>query len=374
MRSALLLAVILSLAACGPSRRNAQSGGGGGGGAAGGGVQGGQGGDQGSDRGNDGEGGAEGDVVQEGGGEGAEGAEGGANDDGGDEGGGNEGAGEGGADEGGGDEGGGDGPFAFYDCSEVVFPDADIDDLIEDFSPARWRDAAVGVLDRRFPGGAWVANELDNPDDFDRWFRNTRSMSAVLEDLNTGIHEGVHMLGFQNFGMQYSFTLGEEEVVEVPRIELFFRSEVLDRLPQEARDGFYAETYLTGQMGGQGIETLLDEFNAYTFSLLVDIALFDQFSRNSKRSSRDGLITFMLFTEVYLHIARTEHPRDYDRLLNAPGFGELVLTLFDRAWCVYVLSGDDPRLEIEASRIVPHVLDEQWLSEVDRLREALRDD
>ena len=79
----------------------------------------------------------------------------------------------------------------------------------------------------------------------------------------------------------------------------------------------------------------------------------------------------MLFTQVYLHLARTEHPSDYDHIVGSPGYGQLVLTLFDRAWCAYELSGDDPRLEIDADAIVEHVLAPEWLNEVDLLRQAL---
>ncbi len=261
-----------------------------------------------------------------------------------------------------------------YDCSDTVFPEVAIDDIEEEYVPRDWREAALGVLDRRFPDGAFIARELRDPGDFDRWFRQTQTFDGMLDDLNTGVHEGAHILGFQNGGMggSYSFTLGEDDEIVVPRIQLFFRSEVFERLPAVARNGFYADLYLQ-QIGQQGIETLLDEFNAYTYSLLVDVALADQFSASSSRSSRDGLVTFMLFTEVYLHLARTEHPDDYDRLINTRGFGDLVLTLFDRAWCVYELSGDDPKLEIDAADILPHVLDPQWLGEVDRLRAALND-
>ena len=393
-----LLAAALLLAACGSARRSGGGGAAGGGGGAdgfgagqgaaqgdggqaagagddgGGPADGGDGVGAGQD-GGDADGGQAGDGVggqQDGGDAGEDGDAAGDADGDGDGDGDGGGDGDGDGDDGGAQDGGDDAPFAFYDCSDTVFPDADLSDLQDDFLPEDWRDAALGVLDRRFPDGAYVARELRDPNDFDRWFRQTRTFDGVLDDLNTGVHEGAHILGFQNGGFSdYSFTLGEADEVVVPRIELFFRSEVYERLPDEARNGFYADLYLQ-QIGNQGIETLLDEFNAYTYSLLVDVALADQFSPFSGRSSRDGLVTFMLFTEVYLHLARTEHPDDYDTLVNTRGFGDLVLTLFDRAWCVYELSGDDPKLEIDAAKILPHVLDPQWLDEVDRLRAALQ--
>ena len=332
----LTLTHTLAIAACGPDRR---SGGGGGGGVV--------------PNDGEGEGAAEGEGEDPGEGEGEGPAEG---------------EGEGPAEgEGEGEGEGGRWIGPGYDCSDKIFPGADISDIRESYSPRDWREAALDTLDARFPDGAWVARSLDSPGDFDRWFDgSTGSWDRMVGSLDLGVHEGTHMLGFQDMGFgTYTYNLGEGEVMQIQGIDTFFRREVYELLPQDVKDMLYADLYLR-QIGDQDVKTLLDEFNAYTFSLYVSTALVDQFGTGSRSSARDGILSFMFFVEVYFRIARTEHPRDYEQMTSNDGFVELVLTLWDRAQCALDLAGDDPRLGIDDVKVRPLVHDEEWLSEIRR--------
>src|SRR5262245_60042379 len=160
----------------------------------------------------------------------------------------------------------------------------------------------------------------------------------MMQLLSPAVHESVHIVGAEAFNfVQFSYPMTGEVLLPVDRFETFPRAEILNVLPPSFRDLTYNNYYLTGGSGGQGLELLLGELNAYTFTLLTDSAVLDQFF--SARSSRDGLLAMMLYTELYLMIARTQHPEAYDRILKTPKSADLILTLWNRALRALTLSG-----------------------------------
>jgi len=252
-----------------------------------------------------------------------------------------------------------------------IFPDADIADLRSRFTAATWRETVLSVLDRRFPDASAIVRRLSNRDNFDFWFGGqTNDWNFVMQSLSAAVHESVHIVGFEVFSLaQFSYPMTGEVLLPVDRFETFPRAEILNALPPSLQDLSYNNYYLTGGSGGQGLVTLLGELNAYTFSLLTDFAVLDQFSVSSARSSRDGLLAMMLYTELYLAIARTQHPDAYDRILKTPKSADLILTLWNRALRTLTVSGTDSRLELgDAARLRPHVFASSNLEEIERVR------
>jgi hypothetical protein len=48
-------------------------------------------------------------------------------------------------------------------------------------------------------------------------------------------------------------------------------------------------------------------------------------------SSRDGILTLMYYVELYLKLARTQHPDDYAEILADPAHVTLIRTVWQRA-------------------------------------------
>jgi hypothetical protein len=186
------------------------------------------------------------------------------------------------------------------------------------------------------------------------------------------VHEyGFEYGGFDGRHFTTAYVLGANQVETLPDIETFARSEIYDALPIEIRDvGGYADAYLTGFSGTQDLASVLDEVNAYTYSLIVDMAIVDQLAAGWRRSSQDGILTFLLYLETYLFLARTQHPEDYTEILETPGIPPFILTLWDRAVYYITQAGDDPRLYIDGDTIRPYVFDPSRVAEIERLWQA----
>ena len=127
----------------------------------------------------------------------------------------------------------------------------------------------------------------------------------------------------------------------------------------------YADLYLTGTMGDQGMFTLLDELNAYTHSIFVDYQLVDQIPTGMSISSLDGLATFMLFTELYLKAVRETQSAQYNTILATPGIKQLILDLWNRCeWIIDNSADQKNTLNIMADPVLDAVFDVDYYSEI----------
>lgn len=119
--------------------------------------------------------------------------------------------------------------------------------------------------------------------------------------------------------------------------------------------------------GNQGLDTVLDELNAYTWSLLTEVAIADQRPSNMTSSARDGLLAFMLYLETYLLIAREDEQAAYEAISENEDTRPVILTLWDRARCALALSGNDPSLGLRDEEISAFVFNDQALGEIESL-------
>lgn len=261
-------------------------------------------------------------------------------------------------------------PATGYDCSGVIFPDRDVASIRDGFTPGRWRQSAIELLEVRYPDAAWMVGTLEDPNNFDAWFQGqTGDWGSMIMALDTGVHESAHMAGLQGRrGRRHRYVVGKGDVVEIRVPETFDRSEIADRLPDEIRSMSYTETYLSGKSGAQGFEMVLEELNAYTYSLYVAIATMDQKPKTISTSARDGLLTLMYYTEAYLRLAREERTKTYEAIAGDEDLVAAVLKLYDRAACVMKLSGSDRRIGLKDEMLAEHVFGAKRLGEIDRLR------
>lgn len=226
-------------------------------------------------------------------------------------------------------------PRAGY--SEPLTDRPPLDDLRDGYAAARWYETLVEVLRRRYPTGHHIVTALDDSRGKAAVWTTGRTgtFDDLVRSLELVVHEMDHQLGFQegfipSIGRRYHYTVRADLAVTVDVVPTFARSEIAPFITGPL-ENIYKQTYLTGASGQQGFFNLLDEFNAYTHSLFTGYGLHDLYPPNQRVSHRDGLVTFMLYLELYLRQARTKHPADYAAVRADPAVKALVKLLWDRA-------------------------------------------
>ncbi|MEE2829670.1 MAG: hypothetical protein VX498_10835, partial [Myxococcota bacterium] len=256
-----------------------------------------------------------------------------------------------------------------FDCSDVVLPEAPIGSIRVNFREEHWGRSALALLEQRFPDGAWLVQSLEDPDHLERAFSQPpEDWDGLVSGLSTAMHNMVQLVGFQDLGERvYAYPVSETVTLRTDRVQTFPRASILEHIPVVLRDMRITESYLRGQSSSQSFESLLDELNAYTWSLYVEIALKDQHI-NREVAARDAVLAMLLYTDSYLHQARTKVPEVHARIVENQALLQAVITLWDRAVCVIDLSGSDPRLGIQDLALGPLVFDRETPLEVEELR------
>ena len=240
---------------------------------------------------------------------------------------------------------------------EPVTDFASLDALRAAYRPATWYPTLLDLLALRYANGRHVVVSLkDSQQNAATWVGgNPASFDDLLGRVGVTVHEMDHQLGWQE-GIQatslqsYAYVLREDLTLLVPRVDTFPRAEIVPYLVGPLNN-MYKPIYLEGQSGQQGFLTVLDEFNAYTHSLFVGYGLHDQTPPGRRQSDRDGLVTFMMYTEFYLRHARTTHPSDYALLRSKPEIRQAVKTLWARANFILDLSEDIPSLSLDPAAV-----------------------
>ncbi len=208
---------------------------------------------------------------------------------------------------------------------------ADLSDLAAAYenTPAGLRAATRGIAERRYPiGVAFIDVQTD--DQLMRWFRARNTFADVMSGFEVAVHEGAHIWDITMIRSDWPYRLRDDLVIRPRRLTNFNRSEILTLHADPDADS-YDEVYLRGQSGAQGFNTLLDEYVAYTHSLASRYCTRDSLGRGLRISARDGILTLMYYVELYLKIARTEHPDDYAEIIGDPAHVELIRTVWQRA-------------------------------------------
>ena len=256
------------------------------------------------------------------------------------------------------------------------------------------------VLAARYPfGGSLVSGgrlNRDYGDDCDRIFGGgAASADAALQRLETIVHECGH---FYDLDLARSFTdaayviqdgyilYGDRGDTTERNGDTFARSLLNTdsysalRPPCGGSAGrgcdSYADIYLSGSptdgtfdSGDQGFNLLHEETVQYVNGLATAYAISDTMNPLQRTSARDGILTFLWYTERYLKMARESYPSAYSRITGDAAWRELILTVWGRAWLYLEATKDIATLSIEGDQIEALVMAPELLAEIQRVRE-----
>lgn len=246
-------------------------------------------------------------------------------------------------------------------------PLADLSDLAAAYNPATYRTTIQAIADRRYPiARAFIDVQTDG--ELGTWFFPRMTFAEVLDRFELGVHEGDHIFSFSKvMSGTYFYRVHAGLDIRAKQLTNFPRSEILARHVNADADT-YDETYLVGSSGRQGFNNLLDEFNAYTHSLAAKYCTRDSIPARSMTSARDGILTMMYYVELYLKVARENHPADYTAIKADPEHIRLILSLWDRAEFFLKVTSSRPELGNRHATIRTWTYDPANLMEIRRLR------
>ncbi len=231
--------------------------------------------------------------------------------------------------------------------SEPLDAHADVAAIVSAYGGADWKDDLIAAMDARWPAGAWLLNEQRNDSYFGQ-FSDSNSWTGMVGWLDTLVHEETHL-----FNAYHAISVGESAalyfrddlIIYMPPDESFPRAEILSELIPEAASGTYASTYLTGSQGQRGFNAVLDETACYV-NEVPGLSVFGEYYGGGV-SLRDGSAAFLYFIEMYLRVARTQHPDWYASAKNEQAYVDAVRILWQRTHFFYDEVADDfPNLGI----------------------------
>lgn len=281
-------------------------------------------------------------------------------------------------------------------------PKADISSLVQGFQKADALAFVLDVLQTRYPNGRFVldggnaqvlpGNQQTCVQQFWQPSQGT-SVKSALSQASTLVHECGHAYDLSLGGFTGStYVLTSQQKFSCKGLSYqgqnagFARSllktdEFSALWPPCANFGDpgecdgYAAVYLSGNPqdatfdgGDQAFDSVLEETVQYVNSLATDWTLTDQIV--GQISAEDGLLTFLWYTERYLHMARLQYPKVYQYLSGNSCWREAVLNVWGRAWLYLGKSKGQAKLNLRGAKLRNLVQDPALLDEISRLRQA----
>jgi len=245
---------------------------------------------------------------------------------------------------------------------EDVCPGAPLEDLAGSYTAAGWLASSMAMMERRYPAAACLIdlykNDVGN-------YADTSSFGALSESMMTMVHEETHGYDYEHalWGDTFAYYIRCDLTLETPWIDGFPRSAILPHV-QGGGTSLYDGTYLTGQQGTYGFVELLDEWNAYLNGMAA-IGLVGDYVEAYGISGTDGAVAFAYYVELYLKVARAEHPETYAALTGAQAVKDLVRLQWNRMHFFLGLAEAHDNLSINAAQIKQNLYDPANLSELE---------
>ena len=291
-----------------------------------------------------------------------------------------------------------DGQYA--DLETFPTPNIDISYDINNYNSSNYVQFIYDVLAARYPIGHYlVQGGMESEGYFsenciDFFLYNTSSAQSVIFELSTVVHECGHFFNVNSSGWGENvyhitdtirYTCTDGSIPSNGGGVMFSRSlikqdEYNALYPPCSTTGgsncdFYADTYLNGnpndgnfESGDQGFGMLLEETVQYVNSLATGYAFHD-FYGSTSITERDGILTFLWYTQRYLKMAREQYPNAYQKISQDPNWREAILTIWGRSWFYLEHTKNISVLGIHDDFIESLVTDSDLLEEIERLRE-----
>lgn len=247
--------------------------------------------------------------------------------------------------------------------TDEVHAEAALDDLEAAFTPENALATAYEVLRRRYPAGLCVTEAVaEDP----QWaaYLDTGSWSAMILSLETFVHESVHGYAYATWSDIRYFVACDRHLLG-PFWEGFPRSEILDMV-EPAPTEFYDDTYLV-QIGSQGWDSLLDEWNAYITGALASALVADAFPPLLSTSALDGPATFTVYLEMYLRRAREAHPDVWEAIRADERYLAILRTNWLKLQFLLTLAEPHANLGIDYPAIAEWAFDPENVAEIEAI-------
>ncbi|MBD3256626.1 MAG: hypothetical protein GF383_16150 [Candidatus Lokiarchaeota archaeon] len=236
-----------------------------------------------------------------------------------------------------------------------------------------WTDVVLDALKKRDEQGYWVAVLIgrEAPEVFLTFVDST---NELVDNCSVLVHELTHI------GSRSQVIIYDGDLNTTPGIRqyilliddaawgfsfpkrLFDREEILPEIPEYDGKGDFEQHYLI-ESGKQDFFTILNELNAYCRELRTRLTLSDQIlaSQQKGRTVIHSLCVFMLFTELYLKVARTKYPQDYKLMCSFPEMGLMLAKVWYN--CEFLIQ-ESLKMELGTDRLYDIVDSDTYLDEI----------
>jgi len=226
---------------------------------------------------------------------------------------------------------------------------------------------ALALLQQVDTNGYNIVRQVRDNQFFAQWLLcDTRNYGLGL-----AVHETFHKLDVEKLSDQthHAYYITHNEVLKIHPYKLFNRGEIGLYIPVPERDEYFQQ-YLEGPSGQQDITMVLEELDAYTQGTITDSKLVDYMNENERQSTRDGVATFMYYTELYVKRGREAHPTHWRKMAGDPAYLTLIQRLWQRAEDTLKPIMTEPRLGLRDGAILAKVYSPESLAEMKLLFEA----
>jgi hypothetical protein len=255
-------------------------------------------------------------------------------------------------------------------CYYEAYTSDSIQSIKTSYTGSQWLQKMLATLDVRYPNGHFLMDAMKT----DPWLTGTfpsyfelGTWGGMIDAIDTACHEETHGWDFDqalSTPGKHVYFMGIDEQIQVPKLSFFARNEILSLVQQGGSvTTNYDNTYLTGTQGTYDFIFLADELTAYINGLACVASVQDQVT--STVSYRDGAASHLYYLQLYMKVAREDHPALYTQWKNDASWQHWVRLAWARGhfWTEQVIN--DPNFGINDAAIWARINQPQNLQEIE---------
>lgn len=190
-----------------------------------------------------------------------------------------------------------------------------------------------------------ISKELDSAlEKLKKYDRNGLEIYQLSEDrdvfelflgeeggISTAVHEALHNLDFsQSTKKHHAFKPIGKEFIYMPRRKTVSINNIRKHmLPKREKEGFYVKSYLTGKLGKQGLDILLEELNAHAHTNNTIIRLAD--GEQDDKGLDPGMLEMLYYTALYVKYNKEKNNSTWKLMKEDPQVNKVLYTLWRQA-------------------------------------------